>query len=449
MVECDASSPPRLFDFYGGPAAIERNTFLEFQPPEQLELCRASTEPGSIQRLSTELPVHAEDQEWEEREDIGTIPPALPSLPPPPPLELEAFETYDSFDGPLENAAPPQALGGGSSSSTSGPPTSLAEEGYSWRPAPPNGEHGFQSPFMTSPGSAPQRTTIAELEGCVAYEWRDASRQPFVVAAGSGAAMMQGEPASLAEPRFLPLPADMQMPMAPAELPQAPLAAPVVPPPPSRPAPSIEVPAEPGAPPLPPGESPGGAAHSKFEAPANDATAFEIARQPSGITCTVFGSIHHVSWQVDARKLESQDKQAVSPQFIIDLPVLGPQPFKIAIYPKITNDAKRGASFKKAKGKGKVVLKCEAQLPQDSPEIGFRVGIGRGEKMQPPRGPVAHNFYEQSMRGLAKNEEEWDFHAAVDESGTFVVSLALASSVALLATPQPVCWGGSAIVSAH
>jgi hypothetical protein len=162
----------------------------------------------------------------------------------------------------------------------------------------------------------------------------------------------------------------------------------------------------------------------------------EIARQPSGITCTVFGSLHHVAWQVDAKKLDSQDKQAVSPQFVIDLPELGPQPFKIALYPKIVNDGKRGASFKKAKGKGKVVLKCEAQLPQGCPEIGFRIGIGRGDKLQQPRGPVAHNFSEQSVRGLAKREEEWDFNVAVDESGTFVVSLALAPSVALLAAPN-------------
>merc|ERR1712216_187434 len=99
-------------------------------------------------------------------------------------------------------------------------------------------------------------------------------------------------------------------------------------------------------------------------------TTLEIARQPSGIDCMVMQGINHVSWQVDARKLDSQDKQAVSPQFVIALPVLGPQPFKIALYPKVTNDSKRGASFKKAKGKGKVVLKCEAQLPPSVPEIG-------------------------------------------------------------------------------
>jgi len=178
------------------------------------------------------------------------------------------------------------------------------------------------------------------------------------------------------------------------------------------------------------------------QAPLHDATVPDIGRQPNGITLTVFGNIHHVSWQVDARKLESQDKQTVSPSFVVDLPVLGPQPFKLALYPTITSDSKRGASFKKAKGKGKVVLKCEAQLPTTVPEIGFRIGIGRGDKLQLPRGPVAHNFSEQSMRGLAKAEEEWDFTLAVDESGTFVVSVALAPSVALLATPH-FCWSSS------
>merc|ERR1712196_238554 len=102
-------------------------------------------------------------------------------------------------------------------------------------------------------------------------------------------------------------------------------------------------------------------------------------------------------------------------------------------------------AFKKAKGKGKVLLKCEAQLPLGIPDICFRIGIGRGDKLQQPRGPVAHNFSEQSMRGLAKKEEEWDFHAAVDGSGTFVVSLILAPSVALL-TPPHWAWGSSPIL---
>lgn len=177
-----------------------------------------------------------------------------------------------------------------------------------------------------------------------------------------------------------------------------------------------------------------------MQAPLHDATVPDIGRQPNGITLTVFGNIHHVSWQVDARKLESQDKQTVSPSFVVDLPVIGPQPFKLALYPTITSDSKRGASFKKAKGKGKVVLKCEAQLPTTVPEIGFRIGIGRGDKIQRPRVPVAHNFSEQSMKGLDKTEEEWDFHAAVDGSGTFVVSVALASSVSALATDGFV-WG--------
>merc|ERR1711865_1197864 len=87
----------------------------------------------------------------------------------------------------------------------------------------------------------------------------------------------------------------------------------LLPPPPFCPAPCLENPLAPDAPLISPGAGYRDNGQSEPEAPLNDATLLDIARQPSGITCTIFGNIHHVSWQVDARKLESQDKQAVSP----------------------------------------------------------------------------------------------------------------------------------------
>jgi len=399
MVDCESLSPSGLQDLVDLVALYERNTFLTIQPPPQLELCKASSEPGAFFREAVDL--------QSDREEQASVDPfAAPLLPPPPPLDLEAFETYDSFNEPSEVS---------SSACATAPAASTICADRQWSPRQ---QHQFQTPFLTLPENTSSKSMFhPALEGNTLYEWRDDVRQiPF---SSAGLHITQG---AILQPA-IQMRTDIALPLLPAAR---------VPPPPCLPAPCVGAPSEPPNVASPPGES----FYIELEAPATDVSDLEFARQPSGITCTVVGSIHHIAWQVDAKKLESQDKQAVSPQFIIDLPDLGPQPFKIALYPKIMTDGKRGASFKKAKGKGKVLLKCEAQLPPGIPDISFRIGIGRGDKSYQPRGPVTHNFSEQSMRGLARNEEEWDFHAAVDESGTFVVSLALAPSVALLAPPH-------------
>merc|ERR1719352_352083 len=99
-----------------------------------------------------------------------------------------------------------------------------------------------------------------------------------------------------------------------------------------------------------------------------------LARPMTAAGCT------HVHWAVPSKKLESQDKQIVSQKFLVEVPGQGPTPFKLVLYPKATNDGKHGAGFKKAKGKGRVVLKCEAQLPEDLANVSFRVGVGRAGK---------------------------------------------------------------------
>lgn len=418
MIECEATCPPRLLDLSETIALCERNTFLNVQPPPQLELCKASSEPGTLSR-------DAGDFQLQSEEASGTEPIAGLPLLPPPPLELEAFETYDSFDDPQEHT--PSLWNIPDEAASSAPPAvSTASMDCQWRSEVDN---RFQSPFLTLPENASDECRANPTsEGSIVFEWQDCVHQLPRSSSASASYIMQG-----AFPLAAATLADFSLPLLPAAR---------VPPPPSLPAPCVGAPSEPPNMIAAPVD---GASQSELEAPASDVSSLELTRQASGITCTVLGSIHHISWQVDAKKLESQDKQAVSPQFIIDLPELGPQPFKIALYPKIVTDGKRGASFKKAKGRGKVLLKCEAQLPPDIPDIGFRIGIGRGDKLHKPRGPVAHNFSEQSMRGLAKNEEEWDFHAAVDESGTFVVSLVLAPSVTMLTPPHSTWWHGQIV----
>merc|ERR1719408_638168 len=164
-------------------------------------------------------------------------------------------------------------------------------------------------------------------------------------------------------------------PAAPAPLMGAPAPTPPPPPPaqmPLLPAPELEEPSAHDAPVAQPGQSPGAGATSLLATELLKPGL--LARPSTSLGCT------HVHWAVDARKLEGQDKQAVSQVFLVELPGHGPTPFKLVLYPKATNDGKHGAGFKKAKGHGRVVLKCEAQLPESASDISFRIGVGRAGK---------------------------------------------------------------------
>jgi hypothetical protein len=128
---------------------------------------------------------------------------------------------------------------------------------------------------------------------------------------------------------------------------------------------------------------------------------------------------------VDARKLKGNDKQAVSPAFELSF---GPEfpnvTFKMMIYPKVSSDAKGGASFKKGKGKGYVQLKCEAELSEAVAQVAVRIGCGADALTQPMRGPIRHNFSHSAVCGLPKDQEEWDFNTVVNpDSQTFLVLL--------------------------
>lgn len=133
-------------------------------------------------------------------------------------------------------------------------------------------------------------------------------------------------------------------------------------------------------------------------------------------------------WHVPKKKLESKDTHPhVSSQFTVPVGTAFPSvPFKLMITPKVANDAKGGASFKKAKGKGYVELSCEATLPEDAPEVQFRIGVGKEKETSKTetRGTVSHNFHQQKIGRLPKDQAEWNFESAVDStSSNFVVCL--------------------------
>jgi hypothetical protein len=131
---------------------------------------------------------------------------------------------------------------------------------------------------------------------------------------------------------------------------------------------------------------------------------------------------NRIYWTVDARKLKGNDKQAVSPPFDLSFGSQFPNvTFKMMLYPKVVNDAKGGASFKKARGKGFVQVKCEAELEQTMANVRFRIGIGREGNCGRAQ---SHNFAQSAVCGLPKDQEEFDFNEAVDkDSQTFLVKL--------------------------
>jgi len=213
--------------------------------------------------------------------------------------------------------------------------------------------------------------------------------------------------------------------MAPAPLIGMP-SPPMPPPPPpaqmpSMPAPVLDIPQGHDAPLAQPGHTPGAGIAGLSP---------EALQKPGLLAESTSSGCTHVHWALDARKLEGQDKQAVSPVFNVDLPGFGQTPFKLVLQPKATNDGKHGSGFKKAKGHGRIVLKCEAQLPEDAPCVSFRMGVGRADKgsetLQPFRGPVSENFFEHSCHGVPRADEDWDFTVSVEKSRTFVVTVEVA-----------------------
>jgi len=140
-------------------------------------------------------------------------------------------------------------------------------------------------------------------------------------------------------------------------------------------------------------------------------------------TYSIGSDAHRVWWNVDARKLKGADKHTISPPFNLSLrgEVCDREfPFKMTIYAKAVSDGKGGGSFKKARGRGYVQLKCEGDCQDALAETVFRITVGQ----EPPRGPVRHNFAQSSVCGLPKEHQEFNFSKQVDEdTNLFVVCL--------------------------
>lgn len=369
---------PQRFLGHGGHAFLERNTFLDFCPPP-LDIQKAWSDPLPTLDSLDAPPAHkAASEPGFLRLELTQMPSA------PPPLDLEFFATPDMFEDAFDyglEATPTLNVQG------------TADNRF---------DEGLDSTSVSSFFQRPPPMSLP-LERIETYD-EFAHPEPHLEEAGCHEGSVQGSQ----DP-------DIVLATALSKLrPGGKSFGMWIPPPPASPAPVLAEPRSPNPPLAPPVEG-AEAPPAAGDLPLN------------ALTCEMSaGGSTHVHWSVDARKLFSTVVRVVSPQFMLDLPGHGPQPFKVSLLAKDIVNNKRGGGFKRAKGKGSILLKCEAQFARSVPDVTFSIRVGRGGLMQPPRGPVTNNFSEKSCVGLAEGNDEWDFRSIADEFGSLIVSLHIA-----------------------
>merc|ERR1712039_348163 len=116
------------------------------------------------------------------------------------------------------------------------------------------------------------------------------------------------------------------------------------------------------------------------------------------------------------------DCDIVSPIFYIQLGRRNGVPCIMVIRPKQVHDMRGGRSFRNAKGKGSMLLRClEMVDPAEDPTATYRITVDPGPDVGEPSIPVNHNF---SVRAVGPSSKEWDFSKYVNaETKAFVVVL--------------------------
>jgi len=178
-----------------------------------------------------------------------------------------------------------------------------------------------------------------------------------------------------------------------------------------------------------------GSPPNTFPAAGHPARAVAHAPQPQTLTCTPERkNKFKVIWTVDARKLNSNDKQAVSPPFdLFFSDEVSKVTFKMIICPQ---KDQQEVSFKKSSGMGRIQLKCEGDLSTARASVSFQMAIGNASCADPtnwrPSSPAIHNFAQSAVCGLPKalDNDTWNFQQVVDRpSLTFEVHLAIETMV--------------------
>lgn len=157
--------------------------------------------------------------------------------------------------------------------------------------------------------------------------------------------------------------------------------------------------------------------------------------------------VYKVTWTVDARKLISNEKQAVSPPFGLYFDNKHDDvKFKMMIIAADRNHAshegKGNLNFKKTSGQGIIQLKCEGDLAMTDASVMFQLGIGNAsgaslhDMKRPPHDFEAHSFAQSAVCGLPKVDDVWNFRQVVHEaSKTFNVHVTIKTRVGMEMQP--------------
>jgi hypothetical protein len=111
------------------------------------------------------------------------------------------------------------------------------------------------------------------------------------------------------------------------------------------------------------------------------------------------GGRQRLSWTVTEKVLRSTNKVAVSPPY-----TAFDAQWRLMLQPEVTHSSKGGQSFKAAKGRAIIKLKCEGKPEANaSAAFAFQFIVGSNE----PRGPCTHNFTETAIAALP-SDDVWD-----------------------------------------
>jgi len=153
----------------------------------------------------------------------------------------------------------------------------------------------------------------------------------------------------------------------------------------------------------------------------------ERSRSPSDVFSNPLGnnqlypSLHSFrqarchNWDVDARKLQSKDKQIVLPVFTA---YLGDQEATFRVIISSRDEAKRSTSFVKSGGRGSLQIKCQIALTRSACKLLFRAWVGNDTRWQSSPELVSHDFAENPVCDLPASWGQWDFGAAVNQSAS-------------------------------
>lgn len=140
-------------------------------------------------------------------------------------------------------------------------------------------------------------------------------------------------------------------------------------------------------------------------------------------TLTVSEDERAITWSVDAAKLRSKDKSAVSPAFKLHG---GSSEFKIFLFP--SDGERRADSFQKAQGRSVIHLKCFGHDTGEPMQLYVRFAVGNQEWSN----AVLHDFAQSAVCQVPK---EWDLKTVAGSSKSFAVSLEITPPPALV-TPK-------------